>query len=99
MNTTSNTHPSAVEVGEEVLEVTGGGLRLVEIAAVALLGLLVSPPLFILAAVVAVPAIAISALLAAIVALIAVPTMLVRHVRAHHARHGSTLFLHRLLRR
>jgi hypothetical protein len=28
-----------------------------------------------------------------------VPAALVRHVRAHHRKHGSTLFLHRLVRR
>jgi NhaP-type Na+/H+ and K+/H+ antiporter len=91
-------HIDSLEVGEEVLEVTGGGLRVVEIAAVTLLGLLVAPPLLILAAVVAVPAIAISAVVAAVVAAIAVPTALVRRVRAHHREHGSTLFLHRLWR-
>jgi hypothetical protein len=48
---------------------------------------------------VAVPVIAISAVVAAVVAAIAVPTWLVRHVRAHHREHGSTLFLHRVLRR
>jgi len=96
MSTTKGIDP--LEVGEEVLEVTGGGLRVVEIGAATLLGLLVCPPLLILAAVVAVPAIAISALVAAVVAAIAVPTALVRHVRAHHREHGSTLFLHRLRR-
>jgi hypothetical protein len=93
MNTTDNIHPSALDVSAEVVEVTGAGLRVVEIGAVVLLGLLVTPPLLILAVVVAMPAIAVGAVVAAI----AVPTMLVRRVRAHHRAHGSTLFLHRLM--
>jgi hypothetical protein len=97
MNTTTNVHPhpTALQVTEEVVEVTGGGLRIVEIGAVALLGLLVCPPLLILAVVVAAPLIALSALVAAVAAAIVVPTMLVRRVRAHHREHGTTLFLHR----
>jgi hypothetical protein len=98
VSTTNNIHPTPVEVTEEALEVTGGGLRVVEIGAAILLGLLVCPPLAILAAVVAVPFIAVTALIAAIVAAIAVPIALVRRVRAHHREHGSTMFVHRLLR-
>jgi hypothetical protein len=89
-------HPTPVEVSEELIEVTGGGLRIVEVGAVILLGLLVSPPLLILAVVVAMPVIAFSAVVAAAAAAIAVPIMLVRRVRAHHRAHGTTLFLHRL---
>jgi hypothetical protein len=95
---TNTTHPSAVELSADVVEVTGGGLRAAEIGVVILLGLLVCPPLLILAVVVAVPLIAISALVAAIVAAVAVPIALVRRVRAHHRAHGSTLFLHRVVR-
>ena len=104
MNPTSNIrahapeHLTVVDASEEVIEVTGGGLRVAEVGLVILLGLLVCPPLAILAVVVAVPAIAISALVAAVVAAVAVPTFLVRRVRAHHRAHGSTLFLHRLWR-
>jgi uncharacterized membrane protein YbhN (UPF0104 family) len=97
MNTTEHMHPSGLEVSAEIVEVTGGGLRAVEIAAVALLGLLVAPPFLILAVVVAVPFIAIGAVVAAVVGAIAAPIWLVRRVRAHHRAHGSTLFLHRLL--
>jgi len=89
-------HERAAEVGAEVFEATGVGLRIAEVGAVIFVGLLVAPPLMILAVVVAVPVIAISALVAAVVAAIAVPTLLVRRVRAHHRAHGSTLFLHRL---
>jgi hypothetical protein len=97
MSATDNMHPSAVEVSAEVVEITGGGLRAVEIGAVTLLGLLVAPPFLILAVVVAVPFIAIGAVVAAVVGAIAGPTILVRRVRAHHRAHGSTLFVHRLL--
>jgi hypothetical protein len=102
MNTTTDIrppltgHPTPIEVGADVIEATGAGLRIAEIGVVVFLGLLVSPPLLILAVVVAVPLIAISAVVAAVVAAIAVPTLLVRRVRAHHRAHGSTLFLHRL---
>ncbi len=96
MNTANHIHLSRVEVAEELIADTGGGLRIAEVGLVIFLGLLVCPPLLILAVVVAVPVIAISAVAAAVVAAIAVPTTLVRRVRAHHRAHGSTLFLHRL---
>jgi hypothetical protein len=96
MNTTNHIHPSRVEVAEELVEVTGGGLRIAEVGVVIFLGLLVCPPLLILAVVVAVPVIAVTAVVAAVVAAIAVPIVLVRRVRAHHRAHGSTLFLHRV---
>jgi hypothetical protein len=102
MSTTENVrppgsdHPTRLEVSAEVVEVTGVGLRIAEIAVVVFLGLLVAPPLLILAAVVAVPLLAVAAVVAAVVAAIAVPVLLVRRVRAHHRAHGSTLFLHRL---
>jgi hypothetical protein len=89
-------HLTTVEVSADLVEVTGGGLRIAEIGVVIFLGLLVCPPLLILAVVVAVPVLAMTALVAAVVAAIAVPTMLVRRVRAHHRAHGSTMFLHRL---
>ena len=92
-------HIDALEVGEEVLDDTGGGLRIIELGMVALIGFLACPPLLILATVVAVPAIAFSAVVAAIAAAIAIPTLLVRRVRKHHREHSSTLFLHRLLQR
>jgi hypothetical protein len=102
MNTTDDVrhpltaHPKPAEVSAELIEETGVGLRIAEVGVVIFLGLLVCPPLLILATVVAVPLLAISALVAAVVAAIAVPTLLVRRVRAHHRAHGSTLFLPRL---
>jgi hypothetical protein len=96
MSTTNDIHPSPVEVTAEVIEVTGAGLRIAELGLVVFIGLLVCPPLLILAVVVTVPLLAISAVILAIAAAIVVPTALVRRVRAHHRAHGSTLFLHRL---
>ncbi|HEY6759165.1 MAG TPA: hypothetical protein VI318_06725 [Baekduia sp.] len=96
---TNEIHTSGIEVTEELVDVTGGGLRIVELGLVGLLGLLACPPLLILAVVVAVPVIAIGAVVAAVVAPLVLATWLVRMVRAHHVAHGSTLFLHRLLRR
>ena len=89
-------HRPPAEVGAEVVEVTGGGLRAAEIALAGFVGLLVCPPLLILAVVVAVPLTAIAAVVAAVVGVIAAPILLVRHVRAHHRVRGSTMFLHRL---
>ena len=89
-------HPDHLEVSADIVEATGAGLRIVELGVVVFLGLLVSPPLLILAAVVAVPFLAITAVVAAVVAAVAVPTLLVRRVLAHHRAHRSTLFLHRL---
>jgi NhaP-type Na+/H+ and K+/H+ antiporter len=103
MNTTNDVrpsltaHPTRVEESAELVEVAGGGLRLVEIGLVVLLGLLVCPPLAILAVLVAVPALAVALLVAAVVAAVVVPIALVRRVLAHHREHGSTLFLHRIL--
>jgi len=96
MSTTNDIHPSPVEVTAEVIEVTGAGLRVAELGLVVFIGLLVCPPLLILAVVVTVPLLTISAVILAIAAAIVVPTALVRRVRAHHRAHGSTLFLHRL---
>jgi hypothetical protein len=46
-------HPGAADVSAELVEVAGGGLRVAEVGVVILLGLLVCPPLLILAVVVA----------------------------------------------
>lgn len=97
MNTSGSPQTSSVESGAELVEVTGVGLRIVEIAIVTLIGVLVSPPLLILAVVVAVPTLAVVAVIAAVVGVVAVPAALVRRVHAHHREHGSTLFLHRVL--
>jgi hypothetical protein len=90
------TNAARVELGEELVAETGVGLRIAEIGVVVLFGLLLCPPLLILAVVVAAPLIAISLVVAAVAVAIAVPTYLVRRVRAHHQAHGSTMFLHHL---
>jgi hypothetical protein len=97
MSTTNTTHPSDAELGADLVEAGGDGLRVVEIGLTIFAGLLICPPLLILAVVVAVPFIAIAAIVAAVVGAVALPVTLVRRVRAHHREHGTTLFLHRLL--
>jgi uncharacterized membrane protein len=89
-------HPA--EVSANVAEVAGGGVRAAEVALAVFIGLLVCPPLLILAAAVAVPLIAIAAVVGIAGSVFVAPILLVRHVRAHHRAHGSTLFLHRLRR-
>jgi Flp pilus assembly protein TadB len=98
MNSSENTHQRHMEEAAEVAEAAGVGLRALEVGLVVLVGLLVCPPLLILAVVVAVPAIAIAAAVAAVAVAILMPTLLVRRVRAHHRSHGSTMFLHRVMR-
>jgi hypothetical protein len=98
MSVTDNIHTSPAEVGADLVEATGVSLRIAEVAVVVFIGLLVAPPLLILAVVVAAPLLAISAVVAAVVLAIVVPTALVRRVLAHHREHGSTMFLHRLRR-
>jgi hypothetical protein len=93
MSSTTNN----IEISEELVEVTGGGLRIAELMILGLFGLILCPPLLILAVIVAVPAIAIGAVVAAVFAAVAGPTYLVRKARAHHRAHGRTVFLHRLL--
>jgi hypothetical protein len=98
MSVTHNIQTSPAEVGADLVEATGVGLRVAEVAVVVFIGLLVAPPLLILAVVVAAPLIAMSAVIAAVVLAIVVPTALVRRVRAHHRAHGTTMFLHRFRR-
>ena len=73
----------------------GGGLRAVEVAAVVLLGLLVCPPLAILAVVVVLPLLVMALVLGLVVAVLSIPYLLVHRFRGHHRGHAS-LFAHRL---
>jgi hypothetical protein len=99
MSTSERLHQHHLtEVGADVAEVTGGGLRVAEAALAAFIGLIVCPPLLILAIVVAVPMIAIAIVVGTVGSVFLAPILLVRHVRGHHRAHGSTLFLHRLRR-
>ena len=78
-------------------EVVAGGLRAVEVAAVVLLGLLICPPLAILAFVVVAPLLVAALVLGLIAAVLATPYLLVHHFRGHERRH-LPLLAHRLRR-
>jgi len=101
----SMAHHSAAEQLEEDALLAGAGaagaLRAVEVAAVVLLGLLVCPPLAILAVVVVVPLLVAALVLGLVVALLAailtVPYLVVQHFRSPHRGHVS-LLAHRLRR-
>ena len=90
---------STVEKLEEDALVAGyaaaGTIRAVEVAAIVLLGLLVCPPLAILAVVVIVPLLAIGLIVALLAAILTLPYLLVKHVRHPHGGHASVL-AHRL---
>ena len=73
------------------------GFALVEVAAVALVGLLVCPPLAILVVVVAVPMLVTAIVLGLIGAVLATPYVLVQHFRGHPGGHLA-LLEHRLRR-
>ena len=70
-----------------------GALRVVELAAIAVLALLICPPLLILAVVVIVPAIAI----AAVVGVVALPVLAVRHFHRHRGAHVHRHYVVRAL--
>jgi hypothetical protein len=73
----------------------GEALRAVEVAAVVLLGLLVCPPLAILAVLVVVPLLVTALVVGLIAAVLGAPYLLIHHLRAHDRRHSS-LLAHRL---
>src|SRR3954469_14632703 len=75
----------------------GEALRAVEVAAVVLLGLLVCPPLAILAVVVVVPLLVTALVLGLLAAVLSAPYLLIHHLRGHDRRHAS-LLAHRLRR-
>jgi hypothetical protein len=68
-------------------EVFAGGLRAVEVAAVVLLGLLVCPPLAILAFLVVAPLLMAALVLGLVAAILSTPYLLVHHFRGHERRH------------
>src|SRR3954466_7977308 len=69
-------------------------LRVVEVAAVVLIGLLVCPPLAILVVVVVVPLLVTALVLGLVVAVLSTPYLLVHHFRGHHDH--LSLLAHRL---
>jgi hypothetical protein len=73
----------------------GEALRAVEVAAVVLLGLLICPPLAILAVVVVVPLLVTALILGLIAAVLTAPYLLVHHLRSPDRRH-TALLAHRL---
>jgi hypothetical protein len=96
---TTSESPSPVEKLEQDALLTGeaaaGALRAVEVAAIVLIGLLICPPLAILAVVVIVPLLVIALAAGLLVAIVTVPYLLFRHLRDPHGGHGS-LLAHRL---
>jgi hypothetical protein len=92
---------TSLERAEEELSWAGlavaGTLRTVEFAVIALIALLVCPPLAILTVVVVVPLIALALVVGAVAAVIALPVFLVRHLHRHRAPHAHEL-VHRLAR-
>jgi hypothetical protein len=91
--------PSRAERLEEDAALAGvaaaDGLRAVEVAAIVLIGLLVCPPLAILAVVVVVPLLAIALVLGLLVAVVTAPYLLFHHFRGHRRAH-LPLLAHRL---
>jgi hypothetical protein len=83
---------------EQEAEVAGvavaGSLRAVEVGAVVLIGLLVCPPLAILAVLVVVPMLVIAVVLGLLAAVLATPYLLVQHLRGNHVH--LTVLKHRL---
>jgi hypothetical protein len=72
-----------------------GAVRVIDVAAVVLIGLLVCPPLAILVVVVAAPLLAIALVVALLGAVLTVPYLIVQHFRGHRGGHAS-LLAHRL---
>jgi hypothetical protein len=72
-----------------------GGLRAVEVGVVVLLGLLVCPPLAILAFLVVAPMLVAALVLGLLAAVLSTPYLLVHHFRGHHGGH-LRLLAHRL---
>lgn len=72
-----------------------GALRAVDVAAVALLGFLVCPPLAIVVVVVIAPLLLMALVLGLLAAVLATPCLLVQHFRGHDEGHLS-LLTHRL---
>jgi hypothetical protein len=72
-----------------------GTLRAAEFAVIALVALLVCPPLAILTVVVVVPLIALAVVIGAVAAVIALPVLVIHHLHRHRAPHAPAL-VHRL---
>jgi predicted membrane metal-binding protein len=92
---------TALERTEEELSWAGlalaGTLRAAEFAVIAVIALLVCPPLAILTVVVVAPLIALAVVIGAVASVIALPVFVVRHLHRHRAPHAHAL-VHRLAR-
>jgi hypothetical protein len=90
--------PSPARTVEQDVSVAGvavgTGLRAVEFGPVVLIGLLVCPPLAILAVVVVVPLLVMGLVLALLGLVLFAPYLVVQHLRGHH--HHAALLAHRL---
>ena len=106
MTTSTPTRSTADKLENDALlagEVAAGALRGVEIAAVVLLGLLVCPPLAILATVVVLPLLVIATVVGLLLIVLSLPYLLVHHLRegdgghlrllAHRLRHAGRALL------
>ena len=96
--TTSESHSTVEKIEQDALvtgEAAAGALRAVEVAAIVLIGLLICPPLAILAVVVVVPLVVIGLVVALLAAVVTVPYVLFHHLRHPHSGHAS-LLAHRL---
>ncbi len=104
------THPPAPDAGEPLSRAekfeedasvaavaATGALRAVKVAAVVLIGLLVCPPLAVLAFTIVVPFLVVAVVLGLLAAVLSTPYLLVHHFHGHHGGHLS-LLAHRLLR-
>ena len=94
---TTHNQLSSIEKLDEDAELAGaavvGGLRAVEVAAVVILGLLLCPPLAILAFVVFAPLFVAALALGLLVFILSTPYLLVHNFRAGHGDHMSLLRL------
>jgi len=72
-------------------EATADGLRVIEVAAVVLIGLLVCPPLAVLTFLLVVPALVVGLLGGLVVATLSTPYLLFHHFRGHDSGHLSLL--------
>jgi hypothetical protein len=99
MTVQSDVTQTRLEHAEEELSWAGlalaGTLRAGEFAVIAVIALLVCPPLAILTVVVVAPLIALALVVGAVVAVIALPVLVVRHLHRHRAPHAHAR-VHRL---
>jgi hypothetical protein len=93
--TTTDHHVTAGEIASDAEVGVGAGLRAVEVGAIVLIGLLVCPPLAILAVLVVVPLVLTALVLGVLAAVISAPYLLVHHLRSPDRRH-TALLAHRL---